>query len=276
MIKTSKLLSQLEYIGTQRDEEIELAKVALLLGALDHPNADLASYKKYLTTLEQEAAGSGERIGSLRGQVTFLNQLIYETHGFKGEIHDYENPANANILEVIDKKTGLPVSIGILYIHAARSASYNVTGLAFPGHFLLRLTDGADRIIIDPFHEGKSLDAGHLRNLLKQFIGVDAELTPKYYAPVGNREILLRLQNNIKTRALKNNDIDRATQILERMTLFAPLVAPIWQELGVLSAQIGKLKQAVTALDNFLGLQPSGDERKIAVSLLKKIRSRLN
>ena len=276
MNQTPKLLSQLEHIGTQHDEEIELANVALILGALDHPNTDLDSYQNYLTILEQEAANSGESIESLRAQVTFLNQLIYKTHGYKGEIHDYENPANANILEVIDKKTGLPVSIGILYIHAARSASYNVTGLAFPGHFLLGLTDGAERVIIDPFHEGQSLDAGHLRNLLKQFVGVDAELSPKHYAPVGNRDILLRLQNNLKTRAFKNNDLNRATQVLERMALFAPSVASVWQELGVLSAQIGKLRQAVTALETFLGIQPFGEESKVAESLLKKIRTSLN
>ncbi len=276
MNQTSKLLTQLKHIGTQSDEEIQLAKVALILGALDHPDTDLDTYQNYLTILKQEAANSGERIGSLRAQVTFINQLIYKTHGYKGEIKDYENPANANILEVIDKKTGLPVSIGILYIHAARSASYNVTGLAFPGHFLLRLTDGAERIIIDPFHEGQSLDAGHLRNLLKQFVGVDAELSPKHYAPVGNREILLRLQNNLKTRALRNNELNRAAQVLERMVLFAPSVASVWHELGVLSAQIGKLRQATASLEKFLALEPFGEERKAAESLLKKIRASLN
>ena len=276
MNQTSKLLFQLELIGKQDDEEIELAKAALILGALDHPSTDLDSYQDYLTILEQEAAESGDNIGSLSAQVTFINKLIYKTHGFKGEIQDYENPANANILKVIDKKTGLPVSIGILYIHAARSASYNVTGLAFPGHFLLRLTDGAERIIIDPFHEGQSLDAGHLRNLLKQFVGVDAELNPEHYAPVGNRDILLRLQNNLKTRALKKDNIDRASQILERMALFAPSVPSVWQELGVLSAQTGNLRQAVTALENFLNLEPFENEKKVAESLLKKIKTSLN
>jgi len=177
---------------------------------------------------------------------------------------------------VVDRRTGLPVSIGILYIHAARAAGLDITGLAFPGHFLLRATDGAERIIIDPFHGGQALEAGHLRDLLKQFMGADAELTPRHHAPVGNRDILLRLQNNIKARALKVNDTARASEILERMALVAPGVASVWQELGILSVHMGNLRRAMNALEIFLDFAPSQDEEREAESLLKQIKSSLN
>ena len=107
-------------------------------------------------------------------------------------------------------------------------------------------------------------------------MGADAELTPHHHAPVGNRDILLRLQNNIKARALQDNDTARATEMLERMVLFAPQVASVWQELGILSAHLGNLRQAMNALETFLDFAPPQDEEREAENLLKRIKTSLN
>ena len=107
-------------------------------------------------------------------------------------------------------------------------------------------------------------------------MGADAELAPHHHAPVGNRDILLRLQNNIKARALTENDTARAIQVLERMILFAPRTASVWQELGILSAHMGNLKQAMNALETFLDFAPSRDEEREAETLLNSIKTRLN
>ena len=107
-------------------------------------------------------------------------------------------------------------------------------------------------------------------------MGADAELSPRHHAPVGNRDILLRLLNNIKTRALKGNDTARAIEILERMVLFAPGIATVWQELGILSAHMGNLRQAMDALETFLDFAPPQDEEREAESLLNKIKAGLN
>ncbi len=269
------LLAALESIGEIEDEAIDLAEAALVLGALDRPWAGLDPYRNHLADLAAAARPGGD-IDHLEGRAAFLNRLMFETERYAGDSENYDDPQNANLLHVINRRAGLPVSIGILYIHAARAAGYNITGLAFPGHFLLRITEGAARLIVDPFHGGQALEAGHLRDLLKQFMGADAELSPRHHAPVGNRDILLRLLNNIKTRALKGNDTARAIEILERMVLFAPGIATVWQELGILSAHMGNLRQAMDALETFLDFAPPQDEEREAESLLNKIKAGLN
>lgn len=275
MSEKQALLAALKSVAERDDDAIDLAETALILGALDRPQTALDPYHSHLADLTA-AAKSGGNIDHLEGRADFLNELMFETHSYTGETEDYDDPENANLLHVIDRRAGLPVSIGILYIHAARAAGYDITGLAFPGHFLLRITEGAARMIIDPFHGGQALEAGHLRDLLKQFMGADAELTPYHHAPVSNRDILLRLQNNIKSRAMNGNDTARAAEILERMVLFAPGVASVWQELGMLSAHLGKLRQAMTALETFLDFAPPKDEERAAESLLNKIKTSLN
>lgn len=276
MTGKSDHMAALKRIGRLEDEAIDLAEAALVLGALDKPGVTLDPYREHLAELAAAAHQAAGDHDFLETRTAAINRLMFESHGYRGDTETYDNPENANLLDVVDRRTGLPVSIGILYIHAARAAGLDITGLAFPGHFLLRATDGAERIIIDPFHGGQALEAGHLRDLLKQFMGADAELTPRHHAPVGNRDILLRLQNNIKARALKVNDTARASEILERMALVAPGVASVWQELGILSVHMGNLRRAMNALETFLDFAPSQDEEREAESLLKQIKSSLN
>ena len=242
----------LRAVGALADDAIDLADSALLLGALDLSGAPLERYRAHVGRLGADLAARVRADEPLERRRRHLNAVLFEAHGYAGDAESYDSPENANLLRVIDRRLGLPVSLGILYVHAARSQGWAVDGLAFPGHFLVRMDDGDRRVIVDPFHRGQALEAGHLRGLLKQFQGADAELEPIHYAPVGNRAILLRLQNNIKSRALQAGDGARAAAILERMLLIAPEAGGLWQELGLLRARLGTIKGAVEALERGL------------------------
>ena len=254
----------LRAVGTLADEEIGLADAALLLGALDMPNVSLKRYRDHIERLAGDVAALARAGEPLERRRRHLNAVLYDAHGYAGDAETYDAPENANLLQVIDRKVGLPVSLGILYIQAARAQGWVVDGLAFPGHFLVRMDEGDRRVIVDPFHWGQLLEADHLRGLLKQFRGADAELEPSHYAPVGNRAILLRLQNNIKSRALQASDGARGAAILERMLLIAPEAGGLWHELGMVRARLGTIKGAVEAL-----------ERSLACPLPEAARSRV-
>lgn len=263
-------------VGARADDSIDLADTALLLGALDVPNARLARYRAHIGRLTGGVAarsGADEPLERRRGH---LNAVLFKDNGYAGDTESYDDPGNANLLRVIDRRAGLPVSLGILYIHVARTQGWAVDGLAFPGHFLVRLDDRDRRLIVDPFHRGQTLEAGHLRGLLKQFRGADAELEPSHYAPVGNRAILLRLQNNIKTRALQAGDAGRAAAILERMLLIAPEAGGVWHELGILRARLGTMKDAVRALERGLACGLPDTARAHAEAALAKLKTGLH
>ena len=254
----------LRAVGTLADEEIDLADAALLLGALDMPSVSLERYRNHVERLAGDVAALARAGEPLERRRRHLNAVLYDAHGYAGDAETYDAPENANLLQVIDRKVGLPVSLGILYIQAARAQGWVVDGLAFPGHFLVRMDEGDRRVIVDPFHGGQLLEADHLRGLLKQFRGADAELEPSHYAPVGNRAILLRLQNNIKSRALQASDGARGAAILERMLMIAPEAGGHWHELGMVRARLGTIKGAVEAL-----------ERSLACPLPEAARSRV-
>src|SRR4029077_16348765 len=132
-----------------------------------------------------------------------LSEVICGEFRYCGDEETYDDLDNANLMRVIERRKGLPVALGILYLTVARSQGWAAAGLNFPGHFLIRLEsrDGR-RAIIDPFHEGRVLETPASRQLLKVVSGQAGELEASHYKAVSNRDILLRLQNNVKTRRL--------------------------------------------------------------------------
>jgi regulator of sirC expression with transglutaminase-like and TPR domain len=179
-------------------------------------------------------------------------------------------------MRVVDRRKGLPVALGILYMHAARAQGWDSVGLAFRGHFLIRLTAGADRLILDPFHGGRLCDAAGLRELLKAMTGQEVELSPEHYAPVADRDVLLRLQNNLKSRLLQTGRHERALGVVETMLLLAPDLAELWHEAGLLNARLGNMRAGVNALEQFIVRAPESAARHQAAAMLQQLKAKLN
>jgi regulator of sirC expression with transglutaminase-like and TPR domain len=167
------------------------------------------------------------------------------------------------------------VALGILYIHAARAQGWDMAGLAFPGHFLVRLAEPGGRLIVDPFHGGQIRAAAELRELLKAIAGNAVELAPAHYAEVGDRDVLLRLQNNLKLRLLESRQTEKALAVISGMTLFAPDQPALWREAGLVNAELGNLRAAIDALERFLALAAGEAARHQTALLLQKLKARL-
>jgi regulator of sirC expression with transglutaminase-like and TPR domain len=267
----------LRHIGTQLDEDIDLAEAALALAALDHSDVSLDRYRDHLSLLAREVAElNPPDADTLEGRVAALQDVLVGRHGYEGDTVTYDDIQNANMMQVIDRKKGLPVALGILFIQTARAQGWSISGLNFPGHFLVRLEYAGERIILDPFNQGQARSVMELRDLLKVAAGADAELTPEYYATVGNRDILLRLQNNLKLRFMKADRVDKAVEILDGMLLFAPEEAMLWREAGLLNAHIGNLNAAVGALETFMTLGVNDLLRHQTALLIQQLKNRLN
>ena len=266
----------LDAIAGEDDGAIDLAAAALALAALDRPRVSLERYRDHLAQIADDTAAAAHGAADLAARAAALTDVLAERHGYQGDALTYEDMQNANLMRVIDRRKGLPVALGILYIHAARGQGWRMVGLNFPFHFLVRLEAGSERLILDPFAGGQVLDAGELRAVLHKVAGADAELDPAHFSAADNRAILIRLQNNIKSRALQSADIKRAVEVLERMVLFAPGYAVAWRELGVLRARQGNLQAATEAMETFLAHEPDEMARHEAAVFLQSLRAKLN
>jgi regulator of sirC expression with transglutaminase-like and TPR domain len=229
-----------------------------------------------LTLLARDAADLARRVSGLAGRVATLNDVILGKYGYQGDTLTYDDLQNASLMRVIDRRKGLPVALGILFIHTARAQGWEIAGLAFPGHFLVRLELDGERAILDPFNGGGVLDAAALRDLLKVTAGREAELDPHYYAPVSDREVLLRLQNNIKLRRMQMRQPERALAAVETMLLFAPDQAALWREAALINAHLENLGAAIEQLERFMALETGDALRHKTALLLQQLKGRLN
>jgi regulator of sirC expression with transglutaminase-like and TPR domain len=250
----------------------DLAEAALLLASLDRPGVPLDPYRDHLASIAKTAADlSADDPGSA------LRQTISGEFAYEGDQKTYDDPQNANLIRVIDRRKGLPVSLGILYIATARALGLEACGLNFPNHFLIRLQWDGGRAIVDPFNGGVTLDARALRDLLTHFQGANAELSQDHYSDVSDLDILLRLQNNIKLRLLRDGQLAPALQVIRDMRLLAPGIPSLLREEGLLLARKGERRAAISCLRDFLTRDNIREPERVDVTrVLQVLESQLN
>ena len=182
---------------------------------------------------------------------------------------------NTNLIQVIDRRKGLPITLGIIYIHAARAQGWDIDGLNFPGHFLLRIEDGVKRTIFDPFNGGKTIEISDMRALIKKTLGNNAELSAKHYRAASNREILIRLQNNKKIRLLKSRKITEALTVVESMLEFSPSSPEIWYDAGILHKYLGNLQAAIIAFNHCYDVSTSINRKNQVMQIINELHRNL-
>jgi len=266
----------LRELGAAGSPVLPIGEAALALASFERPRVGLGRYRQHLVTLARDVGRHAGAAGDLAARAQALNEIILLKHGYSGDELTYDDLQNANLMRVVDRRKGLPVALGILYLHTARAQGWESVGLAFPGHFLVRLGEGAERLILDPFHGGQICEAAMLRELLKAMAGQEIELMPEHYAPVSDRDVLLRLQNNLKSRLLQAGRQEQAVRVVDTMLLLAPDLAELWHESGILHARLGNMLASVNALEEFVRRAPEGMARHQAAAFLQQLKSKLN
>ncbi|RVU36288.1 tetratricopeptide repeat protein [Hwanghaeella grinnelliae] len=279
--KPSDPKAVLRHLRPDADGRLPIAQAALAAALLDpvtvkaadHPDEALS----HLDALAADAAALLEEDeDDVEAVAAALNHAILDKSGYAGDSESYEDIQNANLFRVIERRRGLPVTLGIIYMHVGRALGYRVDGLAFPGHFLIRLDTPGGRAILDPFFGGIQRDAAALRDLLKTVRGQDAELDPADYEPVPDMDVLNRVQNNIKLRLVQADKKQEAATVCETMLMYNPRDAVLWREAGLLHADASNMRAALAALTNYVDIVPESSERRQIVALMRELRLKLN
>jgi regulator of sirC expression with transglutaminase-like and TPR domain len=266
----------LRELGASGERILPIAEAALALASFERPRVGPARYREHLQLLARDVGRHPGAAGDAAQRARALNEIVLLKYGYSGDALSYDDLQNANLMRVVDRRKGLPVALGILYMHVGRAQGWETVGLAFPGHFLVRLSDGPERPILDPFHGGRICAAAELRELLKATAGLDSELQTEHYTPVSDRDVLLRLQNNLKARLIQAEHYERAVMVAETMLMLAPDLAELWREAGLLHARLGNMRSAAGAFEQVVLRAPDDAARHQAAALLQQLRSKLN
>jgi regulator of sirC expression with transglutaminase-like and TPR domain len=253
--------SDLARLGLVDDAAIDLVDAALLLAAADHADAALDTTRARITgmvlRLQREAAG----ISHVAARARVLRDLVAQHGEMTGDTADYDNPRNADLLELLDRKLGLPVTLSILYVGLARRIGWAAAPIGLPGHVLVRVGDEPVTQLIDPFDSGRLLGATGLAAVVARVMGASASVDADHLVPLSNRATLVRLVSNQATRARRAGDVARALTLHERMTLIAPGFAGLWWERARLEQLTGQLGAARASLGAMLETTRDGSVR---------------
>ncbi|HEX7858421.1 MAG TPA: transglutaminase-like domain-containing protein [Sphingobium sp.] len=259
--------------GLMDDEEIELDIAALELSELDHEGVDLGPYVTLLQEIAEHLAEAGADADTPEQQAKALATVFSGEFGFAGDVDSYDAPLNADLIRVLDRRQGLPVSLSILYVAAARRMGWTAFALNTPGHVLVRIGEDMT-VVIDPFNDGRIVPPERLMALLARALGGEVEPQAEHIAPMSNRAVLVRLLANQASRAEQAGDANRALTIYDRMTQVAPDNADGWWQLARLQLQEGSVDATRLSLSSMLEVTRDPERREMVVAALEAIAAR--
>jgi len=202
------------------DDEIDLARAALELARIGHPDLDVAPS---LCRLDQLADGAGvPTIGDPRARLSGVRQHLFEELGFAGDRERYYHERNSFLNEVLERRRGIPIALTLVLIEVGRRVGLEIAGVGLPGHFVAALDVEGERLLVDPFHGGEVLTAERCREVVAKAVGRQVAITAAHLAPVGKRALLARMLRNLESLYLREGRWDRATDVADRLLVLDP------------------------------------------------------
>src|SRR4029077_7941305 len=238
---------------------------------IEFPELDAEAF---LAVLDSHAEELRARLGGARGglaYVTEANRYLFEELGFHGNTNDYYNPRNSCLNEVLTARTGIPITLSLVYIEIARRLEKPVQGIGLPGHFIVRYDDGLYSTFIDPFHGGRLLRAEECFALAREISHIELEPDAKWLASVGKRDILMRMLRNFGAAYTSRGLTSKAIDVFSLLIRANPDSPEEYRQRGALQVQAGKMIAAKEDLARYLELAQSPEDRARAKEQIQQI-----
>jgi regulator of sirC expression with transglutaminase-like and TPR domain len=250
---------------------IDPVVVALHLARDEYPQLDVDAYLSEIDGLAHEARPF---LGSaLEGQVTGLCRFLFHEVGFRGNDQNYYDPRNSYLNEVIDRQTGIPLTLSLVTMAVGRRAGLRIDGVGLPGHFIVMARAGASRVLFDPYHGGRLLDPFDCEKLVRQSAGVDLDVTPDILQPATPGQMVTRVLSNLKGCYLRAGAFANAARVIGRLIQVAPGDATQRRDLGTCLFQAGQHGRAIDHLAAYLAATPNALDTAAVTKLLRQARS---
>ena len=269
------------------DSRIDLARACLMIAQDAYPGLDV---DRYLGDIERMAIRLRARMpqaNAAEEKVVALNQFLFDDLGYWGNTDDYYDPRNSYLNEVIDRKTGTPISLSILYMELGRRIGLPLEGVSFPGHFLVRLRLRGGTLVLDPFAGGTPQSEAELRERLQRVIpegaagGVAVGELPldQFLEPASNRQILARVLRNLKGIYREKDKPERMLEVLNRMLVVAPDASSELRDRGYVYRRLECWRPALKDLSDYVEREPEApdlDVVRVKLMELSALCARLN
>ena len=253
----------------------DLVRIALEIARDAYPELRPEPYLAIIDGLAarvRERCAAGAKPRQVLGQI---NWVLFVEEGFRGNTEEYYDPRNSYLNEVIDRKTGIPITLAVLYWTLAERVGLAMAGVNLPAHFLLRVGRGDATIFVDPFHAGALLDRAGCERRLAEIVGQPVALSEIQLEPCGVDLVVSRMLRNLKSIYVQQHDYIAALPVQRRLAALNPNDPAEHRDLGMLCIQVDRSGEAIAALQTYLDARPEAGDAETIHALLRAARREL-
>ncbi len=274
----SAALERFAELLRQSEADLDLARACLMIAEDAYPELDV---ERYLGEIDALAARLAARLGeraSAEQRVVALNEFLYQELGFWGNTEDYYDPRNSYLNDVLERRTGIPITLAVLYLELGRRIGLGCEGVSFPGHFLVRVQVRGGVLILDPFAGGAPQSEPELRERLQRVIPEDAAPDAavadlpldQFLEPATKRQILGRVLRNLKGIYREADHPEPLLAVLNRMLLVQPDAPAELRDRGFVYQRLECWRPALQDLTDYLQRDPdAADVAEVRASLVE-------
>jgi regulator of sirC expression with transglutaminase-like and TPR domain len=266
---------EFQRIARLPEEEVDLARAALLISAVANPDLDPA---RHLAALDSLAAAASRRLGDTREPLACVNtvsQYLFDEVGFRGNQEDYYDPCNSYLDQVLQRRLGIPITLSLVYIEVGRRLGVPLAAIGMPGHLLVRHRDSTD-LFIDPFYGGILLSQEECAQRLVEVTGAALPWDPAYLTPIGPREFIARMLRNLKGIFLQRGEYQLALPFLDHLVAVQPEADHERRDRGIVRFHLGRYPEALEDLQIYLDRGATQGQAASVQRLADQIRQMLD
>jgi regulator of sirC expression with transglutaminase-like and TPR domain len=269
------------------DVRIDLAHACLMVAQDAYPKLDVERYLGEIERMAMRLRGQMPQTAQPEERVAALNEFLFDELGYSGNTEAYYDPRNSYLNEVMDRKTGIPITLSVLYMAVGRRVGLPLEGVSFPGHFLVRLRLRNGVLVLDPFAAGAPQSASELRERLQRVIPPGAlekvaagELPlEQFLEPATNRQIIARVLRNLKGIYRDSDKPQEQLDVLNRMVLVAPEASAELRDRGIVYHRLECYRAALKDLSDYVEREPNApdfEDVRVRMMELSALCARLN
>ena len=246
-----------------------IEKCLKLAQILEYPNLDITKEIEKIHDLGITLKNSIVESKNSTYKISLLNEFLFQKCGFHGDVDDYYNPKNNFLNYVIDKKTGIPITLSILYSELGKHIGMDLRIIGFPSHVIV---EGGEELILDPFNSGKHLSVDDLLEILNLNFGEEVELVPEYLNEITTEEILIRILRNLKSSYKDSYSYNQSLRCNMMILAINPDSTEEIRDAGILEEKMQNYEKATEFLNKYLELLPNAEDADFILQLIKKMR----
>jgi regulator of sirC expression with transglutaminase-like and TPR domain len=254
--------------------DVDLARVALEIAADRYDDLNPTEAYQTLRAYGARVVGALPREADTQRVLEGVNRVLFSEEGFHGDQQSYYDPRNSYLNDVLRRKTGIPISLSVLYVAVAREAGLVLDGVNLPGHFVLR-TRTARPVFVDPFHQGELLEVTGCEELVSRLAGRRIALSEKHLAPATAHAVVSRMLRNLKAIYLVSDAYAEALGVLRRLLLLHPEDPIEARDLGIACLHTQRPRQALCQLQTYLSTVPHAPDAQVIGALIAEAHRRV-